>query len=244
MAFGSTPSSGSLSGEQVKLEYYPEEVLEFARENPKFVAKCEKFLTDVVLEKVTRSFAGITSAKRAFLSTLVFEHFKLDMCTYGSRNAKTVTDVFWNEGCKVPEILVSEVIKLIERGIMSVNSDDTRDQIFEATLYITHVTKGTSILDLKNFLMNFKNEMYTQKGKMLGQYAVHFYKKARAKDALTYIRNTPNQFTNVELVVHKKEIGTNSDMTPLQAQQMAQAAEKKKIKKEKVFDDEGFEMTK
>ena len=52
---------------------------------------------------------------------------------------------------------------------------------------------------------------------MIGQYAVHFYKRARAKDALTYIRNTPNQFTNVELVVHKKE---------------------------KVVDDEGFEMTK
>jgi hypothetical protein len=161
MAFGSTPSSGSLTGAQVKLEYYPEEVLEFARENPKFVAKCEKHLTDVVLEKTTRSFTGITSAKRAFLSTLVFENFKLDMCTYGGRNSKTVTDVFWNEGCKVPEILVSEVIKLIERGIMSVDNDDTRDQIFEATLYITTVTKGTSIDDLKKFLMNFRNEMYT-----------------------------------------------------------------------------------
>jgi hypothetical protein len=33
----------------------------------------------------------------------------------------------------------------------------------------------------------------------------------RAKDALTYIKNTPNQFTNVELVLHKKEIGTSSD---------------------------------
>lgn len=73
---------------------------------------------------------------------------------------------------------------------------------------------------------------------------MHFYKRARAKDALTYIRNTPNQFTNVELVVHKKEIGTNPDMTPLQAQQMAAAAEKKRVKREKVVDDEGFEMTK
>ena len=73
---------------------------------------------------------------------------------------------------------------------------------------------------------------------------MHFYKKARAKDALTYIRNTPNQFTNVELAVHKKEIGTNSEMTPLQAQQMAQAEERKRAKKEKQFDDEGFEITK
>jgi hypothetical protein len=48
----------------------------------------------------------------------------------------------------------------------------------------------------------------------------------------------------VELAVHKKEIGTNADMTPLQAQQMAMAAEKKRAKKEKVLDEEGFEITK
>lgn len=111
----------------IKLEYYPEEVLEFGREHPKFVDKCEKFLTDIVLEKCVRSFSGLSSGKKAFLSTLVFEHFKLDMCTYGGRNAKTVTDVFWREGCKIPDVLVSEVMKLIERGLVSANNDDTRD---------------------------------------------------------------------------------------------------------------------
>jgi hypothetical protein len=34
------------------------------------------------------------------------------------------------------------------------------------------------------------------------------------------------------------------DTTPLQAQIMAQAEEKKRTKKEKIIDDEGFEMTK
>jgi hypothetical protein len=34
------------------------------------------------------------------------------------------------------------------------------------------------------------------------------------------------------------------DSTPLQAQLLAQAEEKKRAKKEKVFDDEGFEMIK
>ena len=90
------------------------------------------------------------------------------MCTYGGRDSKTVTDVFWSEGCKVPDVLVSEVMKLIERGLISANNDDTRDQIFEATLNIINVTKGTSIDDLKKFLMNFRNEMYTQKGKLQG----------------------------------------------------------------------------
>jgi hypothetical protein len=164
MAFGSSKDFEE-NKDSVKLEYYPEEVLEFARDNPKFIQKCENLLTDVVLEKSTRSFTGLSSAKKSFLSTLVFEHFKLDMCTYGGKNSKTVTDVFWKEGSKVPDVLVSEVMKLIERGIMSANNDDNRSQVFEATLYIFNVMKGTTIDDLKKFLNNFRNEMYTQKGK-------------------------------------------------------------------------------
>ena len=79
---------------------------------------------------------------------------------------------------------------------------------------------------------------------MQGQFYVHFYKKARGRDALTYIKNTPNQFTNVEMIVHKKEIGTNSETTPAQAALQAQAVDKLKKKKERVVDDEGFEMIK
>jgi len=53
----------------------------------------------------------------------VYEHFKLDSCTYGGKigGGKAVTDVFWKEGCRVPEILASEVIALIEKGLMSSN---------------------------------------------------------------------------------------------------------------------------
>ena len=167
LAFSSGVASAS-RGEGFKLEYYPEEVLEFGRDHPKFVAKCEKMLTDVVLEKEVRSFSGLTSGKKAFLQTLVFENFKLDMCTYGGRNARTVTDVFWREGCKVPDVLVSEVMKLIERGLVSANNEDTRDQIFEATLLISGVVKGSSMDDLKKFLAGFRNEMYSQKGKLAG----------------------------------------------------------------------------
>lgn len=65
----------------------------------------------------------------------------------------------------MPDVLVSEVMTLIEKGIVSANNDDQRNQIFEATLYIYNVPKGTTIDDLKKFLSNFKNEMYTQKGK-------------------------------------------------------------------------------
>lgn len=93
-------------------------------------------LTDVVLEKSSRSFSGLSPAKKSFLTTLVFEHFKLDMCTYGGKNSKTVTDVFWKEGCKVPDIMISEVVSLIQKGIISANNEDNRNMIFEATLKI------------------------------------------------------------------------------------------------------------
>lgn len=238
LAFGNPKESSGFTGEgpnSIKLEYYPEEVLEFARDNPKFVEKCEKYLTDAVLDKSVRSFTGLTSAKKSFLSTLVFEHFKLDMCTYGGKNSKTVTDIFWKEGSQIPSILVSEVMNLITRGLISANNDDTRNQVFEATLYIFGVTKGTSIDDLKKFLSSYRNEMYTQKGKQQGQFYIHFYKKMRAKDAYTYIKNTPNQFTNVELIMHKKEIGINPDEPIKEASGLL-----KRKKKETIIDEDGF----
>ena len=46
------------------------------------------------------------------------------MCSYGGKNSAIVTDVFWKDGCKVPELLVSEVISLIEKGIMSASNED------------------------------------------------------------------------------------------------------------------------
>jgi len=111
-AFGSSKNFEE-NKDSIKLEYYPEDVLEFARDHPKFIKKCESMLQDIVLEKSSRSFSGLSSGKKMFLTQLVFEHFKLEMCTYGGKNAKTVTDVFWKEGCKIPDIMVSEVIQLI-----------------------------------------------------------------------------------------------------------------------------------
>ena len=43
------------------------------------------------------------------------------------------------------------------------------------------------------------------------RFKVHFYSRQRAKDALSYIQNTPNQFSNATLVHHKKEVGVRQD---------------------------------
>lgn len=61
---------------------------------------------------------------------------------------------------------------------------------------------------------------------------MHFYSKARAKDAMSFIQNTPNQFNNCEMVCHKKEIGTLGSVEE----------ESKTMKKAKkgMEDDDGF----
>jgi len=46
----------------------------------------------------------------------------------------------------------------------------------------------------------------------MGSFHCHFYSKVRAKDAVNYIKDTPNQFTNCDLVLHKKEIGISTGL--------------------------------
>jgi hypothetical protein len=76
--------------------------------------------------------------------------------------------VFWRENCKIPEIMCSEIADLINKGISEVRFESDKTTIFEASIYISNVPGGHSIDDLKKFLSNFKNEMYTEKGKSIG----------------------------------------------------------------------------
>ena len=87
------------------------------------------------------------------------------MCTYGGKNQKTVTDVFWKEGAKIPDLMISEIVQLIQKGIMSNDHDQNKGMIFEASLYIQNVLKGTSMDELKKYMSAFKNEMYVEKGR-------------------------------------------------------------------------------
>ena len=83
------------------------------------------------------------------MATLVFEHFNLDMCTYGSQGQKRVTDVFWREGAKVPEVLVSDIATAILKGVEGVRQESSLQNIFEATVFINNVPKGSNIDALK-----------------------------------------------------------------------------------------------
>jgi hypothetical protein len=140
------------------------------------------------MNKSTKSYNNLSVQKRQFISLMVYEHFRLDMCNYGGKEGqKKVTDVFWREGCKIPEILCSEIAELIMKGIDEVKHESKMSTIFEASINIYNVPTGGSFDRFKQFLSNFKNEFYTERGKSVGTLHVHFYSKQRAKDALAFI---------------------------------------------------------
>lgn len=83
--------------------------------------KIEDSLTYIVLNRSTKYWTHLYGEKRAFLQLLVFEHFKLDMCTYGAKDQKKTTDVYYKEGAKIPDIMCTEIATLINKGITEVN---------------------------------------------------------------------------------------------------------------------------
>jgi len=109
------------------------------------------------------------------------------MCTYGAQGQKRVTDVYWREGAKVPEVLCSDIAVAISKGITDVRKESSMSSIFEASIFISNVPKGSNIDTLKKFLSSFQNEMYTEKGTSINSFKVHFYNRQRAKDAISYI---------------------------------------------------------
>ena len=62
-------------------------------------------------------------------------------------------------------MMSSEIADLINNGIEEVRHESDKTTIFEASIYISNLASGYNIDNLKKFLGNFKNEMYTEKGK-------------------------------------------------------------------------------
>lgn len=195
-AFGSSKGFED-NKELIQSEYFPEEMLGFAESNLKFAQKVESLLTDVVLQHASRSLSGLTGAKHSFLSSYVFEHFRLDMCTYRPKlGGSTVADIFWKEGCRVPEILATEIIALVGKGIMTHNAADRRSQVFQASIMFPTIPKGSGISDIKALLPGFTNEYYVEKtGSSHARGALlHFYQLARAQEAHGVIQGTWHPF--------------------------------------------------
>ncbi len=83
--------------------------------------------------------------------------------------------------------MCSEIAEMISKGIEQVRNESDISSIFEASLYINNVTRGNTIDTLKKFLINFKSDIYTEKGATPSQFQVHFYSFQRAREALSFI---------------------------------------------------------
>ena len=120
--------------------------------------------------------------------------------------------------------MCSEIADMIAKGIEEVKTESSMSTIFEASILISNVPHGSTIDALKKFLVNFKNEIYTEKGESSSSFKVHFYTWQRAREAHSFIQYTPNQFSNCTLVRHKKDIGTLGDQVNLEEINMKAAA--------------------
>lgn len=112
--------------------------------------------------------------------------------------------MFYKEGAKIPGIHCTEIANLISKGIGEISDVTKVNTIFQATLIISNFPVNATLDLLKKLLINFKDEMYTEK-KAKNQFLVHFYELQTAKSALSYLQNSPNEFSNVFLQVHNKD---------------------------------------
>jgi hypothetical protein len=64
--------------------------------------------------------------------------------------------------------MCSEIADLINKGIEEVKYTSDKSTIFEASIHISNVASGYTVDNLKKFMANFQNEMYTEKGKASG----------------------------------------------------------------------------
>ena len=79
--------------------------------------------------------------------------------------------------------------------------------------------------------------MYTERGQQFGSFKVHFYSRMRAKDCISYIHNSPSQFSNAYLVEHTKEIGIRKESSDSSDMEESKTKTKKKGVN---LDDDGF----
>lgn len=216
---------------ELKADYYPENLIEFAVENIKTVVKFEKIFEEVVRTKSSCSLPDLEPGFKRYISILAREHYCLDLCTYGGRNKnnKRVTDVYYkDETTQVPATLLSDYVKLISKGILSGDAEERKNKLFEASIKISELPIGGSLDELKQNLIGFHSEFYTEKIGTRGGFYLHFYNKYRAEEAFKRLRSCGGGYSYINLLDH----------TESQDKKKVSKGGKKKKKKEMDF--EGF----
>lgn len=217
---------------ELRADYYPESLIEFAKENLKTVVKIEKIFEEVVKTKSSKSLPQIEGGLKRYIAILAKEHYFIDICTYGGRhkNASSVTDVYYkDENSQVPATLLSDYVKLINKGILSNDPEERKNKLFEASLKISELPMGGSLEDLKRNLIGFHSEFYTEKIGTRGGFYLHFYNKYRAEEAYKKLRGCGGGYSFVDLIDHIDGESKSRIAKPV-----------KKKKKKKDTDFEGF----
>jgi hypothetical protein len=211
---------------ELKADYYPESMIEFAKSHLKMISKVELALEKAVKNKTGETLPEIEGEFLSPIAALVKEHYGCDMARYGGRlkNAKRVTDVYYkDEDSKIPSTLLTDYVKLIKNGIISDKANERKEKLFEASIKVPSMPIGMSLEDIKRNLIGFHSEFYTEKiGRQSGYY-FHFYGKYRAEAAYKKLRLSAGGFTGVDLIIHGEEKKT------------VKKAKKKKNKAQKDF---------
>lgn len=189
---------------ELKADYYPEYLIDFAKSNLKLVTKVEKILEEVVKFKCCKTLPDIEGEFLSPIAALVREHYGCDLCRYGSRlkNAKRVTDAnYKDDDSRIPSTLLSDYVKLIKDGVISNKANERKEKLFEASIKIPNIPIGMSKEDIKRNLIGFHSEFYTEKIGQKSGYYFHFYNKYRAEEAYKKLRSSAGGFTGVDLII-------------------------------------------
>ena len=57
------------------------------------------------------------------MGVYVYDYFGLEMYTYGGKktNGTIYTEIYWKKDCKIPEMLISVLLVLIEKGAAKID---------------------------------------------------------------------------------------------------------------------------
>jgi hypothetical protein len=222
---------------ELKVDFYPEKLIEFAKENSKLVIKIENILDDIIRKKEDSSLPSLDHSSKYYIGIYIKEHYGWEWCTYGGGSkGKTVTDIYYKEGkSHIPSTLLSDYVRMIKKGIISSDADERKDKLFESTLKVYELPVGANLDDIKRHLIGFHSEFYTEKIPKKEGYYLHFYNMYRAEEAYKKLRNCGGGYSFVDLVHHVDIEGTSIKLG-------RSTKTKKKKKKKKEVDEEGFSM--
>lgn len=180
-------------------------MISWASKNASFVQKIESVLNSIVYSKGDGvSMPEMQGEKKLWICKLVKDHYYLKYTSYGN-SLKRVIDVYYTDDSRIPEVLLSEYVRLIQKGVLS-SSTKERKNPFNASLYIYNVSREHSLDELKDLINDFKHLYYPEYDNKSANKAfyLHFYSLECAQLCMRKLKATPNPFTSIKFIDNQK----------------------------------------